>query len=77
MAVKQNKEKRNQSAAASRRRQKPRPRSVVLENPLTNEQFACIIVDEETIEGVLFLVADLNGRRLKLNKAAYTIVYGK
>lgn len=59
------------------RRIKPKPRSVVLKNPLTNEQFPCIIVDEESIEGVSFFVVELNGRRSKLNKTAYTIVHGK
>lgn len=60
-----------------RRPKKPAPRSVILKNPLTNEQFACTIVDEEMIEGVSFLIVELNGRRSKLNKAAYTIVHGK
>lgn len=59
------------------RRIKPKPRSVILKNPLTNEQFACTILDEESIEGVPFFVVELNGRRSKLNKAAYTIVHGK
>ena len=59
------------------RRIRPKPRSVILKNPLTNEQFACIIVDEESIEGVTFFVVELNGRRSKLNKSAYTIVHGK
>ncbi len=60
-----------------KRRIKPKPRSVVLKNPLTNEQFPCIILDEETIEGVPFLVVELNGRRSKLNKDAYKIIHGK
>lgn len=60
-----------------RQPEKYKPRSVVLKNPLTNEQFACTIIDEESIEGVPFLIVELNGRRSKLNKNAYTIAYGK
>lgn len=52
---------------------KHKPRSVVLKNPLTNEQFPCIIVDEDFIDGVVFLVVEINGRRSKLNKDAYII----
>ena len=58
------------------RRVKPTPRSVVLKNPLTNEQFPCIIIDEDSIEGVSFFVVEMNGRRSKLNKNAYIIVKG-
>lgn len=56
------------------RRKRPAPRSVVLKNPLTKEMFPCTIIDEELIEGVPFLVVELNGRVSKLNKSAYTIM---
>lgn len=58
----------------NRRPKKPLAKYVTLKNPLTGEEFSCIIVDEDTIEGVTFLVVNVNGRTVKLAKEAYTIV---
>lgn len=55
----------------------PIPRYVTLKNRLTNEIIQCIILNEEVIDDVVFFVVEANGRRAKLNKAAYDIIQRK
>lgn len=57
-----------------KKRAKAKPKLVTLRNGLTNQTFSCILLGEESIDGVPFLVVEMNGRRSKLNKQAHHLV---